>query len=65
VKLTQRQLLLQSNGRRRVDMTHTDTPQDLTDDVLGPATETDQPGLEAVRNAVHNRIWSRLRLLSL
>jgi len=46
-------------------MTHTDTPQDLTDDVLGPATETDQPGLEAVRNAVHNRIWSRLRLLSL
>ena len=41
-------------------MTQTDTPQDLTDGVLGPATETDQPGLEAVRNAVHNRIWSRL-----
>lgn len=41
-------------------MTQTDAPQDLTDDVLGPATETDQPGLDAVRNAVHNRIWSRL-----
>ena len=25
-----------------------------------PETETDQPGLELVRNAVHNRIWIRL-----
>ena len=41
-------------------MSQTDTPQNLTDDVLGPATETDQPGLDAVRTAVHNRIWRRL-----
>lgn len=26
----------------------------------GSGSETDQPGLEAVRNAVHNRIWQRL-----
>jgi len=26
----------------------------------GAGPETDQPGLDAVRNAVHNRVWSRL-----
>ena len=41
-------------------MTQTDAPSDLTDNVLGSATETDQPGLEEVRNAVHNRIWQKL-----
>jgi len=41
-------------------LTQMDTPKNTKDDVLGPATETDQPGLDAVRNAVHNRIWSRL-----
>lgn len=41
-------------------MTQTEPPQELIDDGLGPVTETDQPGLEAVRNAVHNRVWSRL-----
>lgn len=41
-------------------MSQLDTRPGADDDALGRAVETDQPGLAAVRNAVHNRIWSRL-----
>jgi len=35
-------------------------PTTTEDHEAGSVLETDQPGLDAVRNAVHNRIWSRL-----
>lgn len=35
-------------------------PITAEDDKPGSQSETDQPGLDEVRNAVHNRIWSRL-----
>ena len=35
-------------------------PTTSADHEAGSVLETDQPGLDAVRNAVHNRIWSRL-----
>jgi SulP family sulfate permease len=41
-------------------MTQMETPGDLADGVERAAGETDQPGLDVVRNAVHSRIWSRL-----
>lgn len=41
-------------------MSNRSKAQDTSHHVVDPSIETDQPGLENVRNAVHNRIWSRL-----
>lgn len=41
-------------------MTEMETPRELSNDVERAAGETDQPGLDIVRNAVHSRIWSKL-----